>query len=95
VCGVYGSENDVGSRRKGNISEEQRLLNEVHLPCPHPPGSEEKILWMAVRLTLSLPLHLAGDHSIPIHPHDKNKNDRSVSHNAEPKDFFADLDEDY
>lgn len=81
-----GSERKVRTFRKRVLS-----LEEVSKPCPFQPGSEDKINWMIARLAYNLPLHIQGDFSIPIHPHDKNKNIRNQVMNRE---IIPDPDED-
>lgn len=76
---------------KKGIKNRGLSLEQVLHPCPYQPGSEEKIQWMAARLSFNLPLHIQGDFSIPIHPHDKNRNIRSAINNRE---IIPDPDED-
>lgn len=39
--------------------------------CPHPPGSNEKIIILEARLAYGIKLYHSGDNSIPIVPKDK------------------------
>lgn len=82
----------MGMKKKGFISKKDVLSQQdVLQPCPHQPGTEEKINWMIARLSYDLPLHIKGDHNIPIHPHDKNRNIRNQVMNRE---IIPDPDED-
>lgn len=82
----------MGSDQKGNKSKKRVLSQQdALLPCPFQPGTEDKINWMIARLGFGLPLHIKGDHNIPIHPHDKNKNIRTSVTNRE---IIPDPDED-
>ena len=89
---IRKSKDDVGSRKKGTKKSEGLTASMVILPCPHPPGSEGKVLWMAARIQFNLPLHVQGDHSIPIHPHDRDKKNWRDHHNKpiEPENDYED-----
>jgi hypothetical protein len=54
----------------------QNELKEAKEATEHPPGSEEKIRILFLRVKYDLPLKVKGDASIPVHPHNKRFNPR-------------------
>lgn len=66
------------------MSLNKKEYKEATEPTEHPPGSEEKIRVLSLRVKYDLPLKVKGDASIPVHPHNKRFNPRY----EEPVDDF-------
>lgn len=62
----------------------QAEKKEAESATEHPPGSEEKIRVLSLRVKYDLPLKVKGDADIPVHPHNKRFNPRY----EEPDDDF-------
>lgn len=60
----------------------QSEKREAEEATEHPPGSDEKIRVLSLRVKYDLPLKVKGDASIPVHPHNKRFNPKY----DEPKD---------
>lgn len=58
------------------MKSNQNELKEAREATAHPPGSEEKIRVLSLRVKYDLPLKVKGDADIPVHPHNKRFNPR-------------------
>jgi len=58
------------------VKSNQNELKEAREATAHPPGSEEKIRVLSLRVKYDLPLKVKGDADIPVHPHNKRFNPR-------------------
>ncbi len=61
--------------REYDRAAEQFSREELVEPCPHPPGSEEKLRILAARYRRGLPLYAAGDNALALHPIDARRGD--------------------
>lgn len=58
------------------MNSNQNELKEAREATAHPPGSDEKIRILSLRVKYDLPLKVKGDADIPVHPHNKRFNPR-------------------
>tara|TARA_R110000868_G_scaffold342335_2_gene603158 strand:+ start:1690 stop:1905 length:216 start_codon:yes stop_codon:yes gene_type:complete len=56
------------------VRHNQSEKREAEEATGHPPGSDEKIRVLSLRVKYDLPLKVKGDADIPVHPHNKRFN---------------------